>query len=156
MLSYCPFFHIDFSFSVVSIKLLALVLAKKYSTCSSLAIYFPPYTKQQALKSPRSIISPLASLIAVLTLGHILIQGPSPHRLQILIIIIFSPFRRTQRAIVKGLYYLYFQYIILIFQLIIKQTFIIGRALYVNINPLKQYIDLVCLLYTSSQTVRTQ
>ena len=37
---YCPFFYIDSPFNIVSIKPLALVLAKKYSTCFLLAIYF--------------------------------------------------------------------------------------------------------------------
>ena len=150
ILSCCPLFYISSLFSIVSIRPLELVLASKYSAYSSLAIYLPPYLKQWALKSPRSIISPLASLIAVLTLGYVLIQGPSPYKLQTLIIIVFSSFRYSQRAIIKGLYYLRFQYIVLIFQLIIKQIFVIGRALYISVKPLRQYINLVYLLYTNS------
>ena len=94
-LSYCPLFYIGSPFSIVSIRPLASILARRRSACSSLAIYFPPYVRQQVLKSPKSIISPLASLIAVLTSSYILIQGPSPYRLQTLIIIVFSPFRRS-------------------------------------------------------------
>ena len=107
-LSYSPLFYIGSPFSVASIRPLALVLASRHSAYSLLATCFPPYIRQQALKSPRSIISPLASLIAVLTSSHILIQRLSLYRLQILIIITSSPSRRPQRAIVKGPYYLYF------------------------------------------------
>jgi hypothetical protein len=73
ILSYCPLFHIGSPFSIASIRPLASVSASRRSAYSSLAIYFPPYIRWWALKSPRSIISPLASLIAVLTLGYILI-----------------------------------------------------------------------------------
>ena len=107
-LSYSPLFHVGFPFSVASIRPLALVSANRRSAYSSLAIYFLSYIRWWALKSPRSIISPLASLIAVLTSSYILIQGPSLYGLQILIIITSSPSRRTQRAIVKRPYYLRF------------------------------------------------
>ena len=72
-LSYSPLFHIGSPLSIASIRPLASVSASRRSAYSSLAIYFPPYIGQQALKSPKSIISPLASLIAVLTLGYVLI-----------------------------------------------------------------------------------
>ena len=107
-LSYSPLFYIGSPLSMASIRPLALVSASRRSACSLLATCFLPYIRQQALKSPRSIISPLASLIAVLTSGHVLIQGLSLYRLQTLIIVTSSPSRRTQRAIVKGLYYLRF------------------------------------------------
>ena len=107
-LSYSPLFYIGSPFSIASTRPLVLVSASRRSACSSLAIYFLPYIRQQALKSPRSIISPLASLIAVLTSSYILIQGLSLRRLQTLIIITSSPSRRTQRAAVKGPYYLRF------------------------------------------------
>ena len=107
-LSCSPLFHIGSPFSVASIRPLASVSASRRSACSSLATCFPPYIRWWALKSPKSIISPLASLMAILTLGQVLIQGPSPRGLQTLIIITSSPFRRTQRAVVKGLYYLCF------------------------------------------------
>ena len=94
-LSYYPLFYIGSPFSIVSIRPLALVLARRHSAYSLLAIYFLPYIRQWALKSPRSITSPLASFIAVLTSSYILIYRPSLRRLQILIIIIFSPSRRT-------------------------------------------------------------
>ena len=72
-LSYSPLFHIGSPLSVASIRPLALVSASRRSAYSLLAIYFPPHIRQQALKSPKSITSPLASLIAVFTLGHVLI-----------------------------------------------------------------------------------
>jgi len=58
---------------MANIRLLVLVLAKKRSAYSSLAIYFPPHIQWWALKSPKSIISPLAFSIAILTLNYILI-----------------------------------------------------------------------------------
>ena len=72
-LSYSPLFYIGSPFSIASTRPLVLVSASRRSAYSSLAIYFPPYVRQWALKSPKSIISPLASLIAILTLGYILI-----------------------------------------------------------------------------------
>ena len=107
-LSYCPLFYIGSPFSIASTRPLVLVSAKRRSACSLLAIYFSPQIGWWVLKLPRSIISPLASLIAVLTSSYILIYGLSLYRLYILIIITSSPFRRTQRAIVKGPYCLRF------------------------------------------------
>ena len=70
-------------------------------------------------------------------------------------IITSSPSRRTQRAAVKGPYCLRFQCAKSIFLLIIKQTFVVGRASYVSVKPLGQYVDLVYLLYAGSWTART-
>src|SRR6266702_4326649 len=65
--SSCPLFYIGFPFSVASIRFLTLILASKYSTYFLLAIYFLFYIRWWALKSPKSMISPLTSLIAILT-----------------------------------------------------------------------------------------
>ena len=72
-LSCSPLFYIGSPFSIANTKPLILVLARKHSVYFLLAIYFLFYIKWQALKSPKSIISPLASLIVILTLGYVLI-----------------------------------------------------------------------------------
>ena len=80
-LSYSPLFYIGSPLSVASIRPLVSVSASRRSACSSLAMYFLPHIRWQVLKLLRSIISPLASLIAILTLGQVLIQGPSLYKL---------------------------------------------------------------------------
>ena len=69
--SYPFFFYINSLFNIVSIRPLVLISAKRRSVYFLLAIYFLSYIKEWALKSPKSMISPLASLIAILTLDYI-------------------------------------------------------------------------------------
>ena len=151
-----PLFYIGSPLGVARQRFYAIVLQSRRSPYTSIVTCVPPYTRQCELRSPSRRISPSASLIATSILGQALMRGPLFYRLQILIIIISSPTSQSQRAAIKGLYCFSFQFIILILQLTIKQIFVIGLVLYRRQNPLRQYINLVNLLYTSSYIIKTQ
>ena len=152
----CPLFYIGSPLGVARQRFCAAVLQSRCSPYASIVTCVPPYARQCELRSPSRRISPSTLLIATSILGQALMQGPLFYGLQMLIIIISSPTSQSQRAAIKGLYYFSFQFIILILQLTIKQIFIIGLVLYRRQNPLRQYVNLVNLLYTSSYIIKTQ
>ena len=133
-----------------------LVARSRCLACVLLAACVLPYARQCVLKSLSRMTSLTASLKAVSSTVYTLILSPFPFKLYILIINTVVLHSRSQRAATYRPCCLYNQQAALISLLIIKHMRVVRRALYSKVNPFKQYVDLLSLLYPSSQIASTQ
>src|SRR5207237_257060 len=139
-------FHVGSSRAVASLSPLASVSRSRRSVGVSLAIWMLPHAGWCMLKSPRSMISPFASLRASFTADRACPLNPSPCGVYTLIIVVSNPSSQSQSMATHGPNCWRFQWPAFILRLTMKHTFVVGAASYERVKFLGQYVDFVNLL----------
>ena len=137
-------------YSIASLSPLTLQSISSYYTYRSILVYRPPYTKQQALKSPSRIVYPQLLLSTFYSISQAIILSKILSRLYILIIIISISSFYSRSAIIQSLQSTFSQVLYTQVLLIRKYTYTITLPIQTIQQGGGLYIALVLRFYTSS------